>query len=41
MYTPNKIKTELKLIGKFLTWNSFPERIANSLTDRFYYERKK
>ena len=34
--TPNKIKTELKLIRKFLSWNGFPKRIANLLLiDRF------
>ena len=33
--TPNKIKTELKLIRKFLSWNGFPKRIANLLIDRF------
>ena len=33
--TPNKIKTELKLIRKILSWNGFPRRIANSLIDRF------
>ena len=30
-----EIKTELKLIRKFLSWNGFPRRIANSLIDRF------
>ena len=33
--TPNKIKTELKLIGQFLSWNGFPKRIAKSLIKRF------
>ena len=33
--TPNKIKTELKLIRTFLSWNGFPKRIANLLIDRF------
>ena len=33
--TPNKIKTELKLIRKFLSWNGFPKRVANLLIDRF------
>ena len=33
--TPNKIKTELKLIRKFLLWNGFPKRVANLLIDRF------
>ena len=33
--TPNKIKTELKLIRKFLSWNGIPRRIANSLIGRF------
>ena len=33
--TPNKIKTEFKLIRKFLSWNGFPKRIANLLIDRF------
>ena len=32
--TPNKIKTVLKLIRKFLSWNSFPKRVANLLIDR-------
>ena len=33
--TPNKIKTELKLIRKFLSWNGFPRSVANLLIDRF------
>ena len=33
--TPNKIKTELKLIRKFLSWNGFPKHVANLLIDRF------
>ena len=33
--TPNKIKTELLLIGQFLSWNGFPKRIAKSLIKRF------
>jgi len=33
--TANKIKTELKLIRKFLSWNGFPKRVANLLIDRF------
>ena len=33
--TPNKIKTEVKLIRKFLSWNGFPKRVANLLIHRF------
>ena len=36
--TPNKIKTELKLIRKFLSRNGFPRSVANLLIDRFYHE---
>ena len=33
--TPNKFKTELKLIRKFLSWNGFPKSVANLLIERF------
>ena len=33
--TPYNIKTELKLIRKFLSWNGFPKRVANLLIERF------
>ena len=39
--TPNKIKTELKLIRKFLSWNGFPKRVVNLLIDRFTTDAQK
>ena len=33
--TLKKIKTELKLIRKFLSWNGFLKRVANLLIDHF------
>ena len=32
--TPNKTKTEIKLIGKFLSWNGFPKHITLLETHR-------